>query len=149
MRRTFIFLVFVVVSMVAKAQFTVYKPVIPDNSQSTPIVPRLPTPSNPFSDYVPSETVVTGKTYNAVVFYESSTGYEETYQLTVVVNNRSVKKIIFNGNGGSVHVGINHSGYKYYGGKLEYIKDIDAYATEVTSVYSKSWQKFTVVIPSL
>lgn len=66
MRKSFILLVFIVVSMVAKAQFTTYKPVIPDNSYSTPIVPKLPTPSNPFSTYVPSETVVTGKTYNAV-----------------------------------------------------------------------------------
>ena len=40
----------------------------------------------------------------------------------------------------------NSSDYKYYGGKLEYIKDLDAYATEVTVVYSNSWQKFTVLI---
>lgn len=148
MRRSFIFLVFIVVSMVAKAQFTIYKPVptIPDNSYSTPIVPQLPTPSNPFSTYRPAETVVTGTTYNAVVFYESSTGHEATYKLPVVVNGGAVKKIIFNNNGGCVHVGINNSGYKYYGGELKYIKEIEAYATEVTIVYPNSWQKYTVVI---
>ena len=63
-----------------------------------------------------------------------------------MVNKGSVDKIIFNDKGGCVHVGINNSGYKYYGGKLEYDKDIDAYTTEVTIVYSNSWQKYTVVI---
>ena len=144
MRRTLLFLSFIVVSMLAKAQFTTYKPYIPDNSRSTPIVPRN---NGPFSTYTPSETVVTGKTYYATVLYESSTGHENTYTLPVVVNNGSVVKIIFNNNGGCVHVGINHSGYKYYGGDLEYIKELDAYATEVTIVYSSTnWQKYTIFI---
>ena len=143
MRRTLLFFVFVVVCMVAKAQFTIYKPIIPDNSRSTPVVPKS---IGPFSVYTPSETIVRGTTYNATVFYESSTGHEATYKLPVVVNNGSVDKIIFNDNGGCVHVGINNSGYKYYGGDLEYINDINAYATEVTVVYSNSWQKFTIII---
>jgi len=149
MRRTLLFFVFVAFCMVAKAQFTVYKPVIPDNSRSrsTPIVPQLPNYSNPFTTYTPAETVVTGKKFNAVVFYESSTGHEATYRLPVIVNNGSVNKIIFNDNGGCVHIGINNSGYKYYGGKLEYIEEYDIFTTEVTIVYSSdSWQKYIVVI---
>ena len=146
MRRTFIFLVFIVVSMVAKAQFTYFKPVFPNNSRSTPIVPRKPSYNNPFSSYTPTETIVKGKTYNAVVFYKSSTGHEATYNLPVVVNNGSVVKIIFNNNGGCVHIGINNSGYKYYGGDLEYIKEVNAYATEVTIVYPNSWQKYSIFI---
>ena len=143
MRRIFIILSFIVVSMVAKAQFTIYKPLAPDNSRSTPIVPRN---IGPFTPYTPSETIVRGTTYNATVFYKSSTGHEETYTLPVVVNNGSVEKIIFNENGGCVHVGINHSGYKYYGGDLEYVRDVDAYFTEVTIVYSDFWQKFSIFI---
>lgn len=146
MRRTILFLAFVVISMVAKAQFLIYEPVIPNKSRSTPIVPQTPNYDNPFITYTPSETVVTGKTYNAVVFYESSTGHQATYTLPVVVNNGSVNKIIFNNNGGCVHVGINNSGYKYYGGKLEYAKEVDAYYTEVTIVYSNSWQNFSIFI---
>ena len=143
MRRSILFLVFIAVSMFANAQYTIFKPAVPNNSRSTPIVPRN---YGPFSTYTPSETVVTGTTYNATVLYESSTGHESTYKLPVVVNNGSVDKIIFNDNGGCVHVGINNSGYKYYGGKLEYLKEYDVYATEVTIVYSDSWQKFTVII---
>ena len=96
MRRPLLFLVFVVVSMVAKAQFTIYKNVIPDNSRSLPMVPQT---IGPFSTYTPPETIVRGTTYNAIVFYESSTGYEATYKLPVVVNRGSVDKIIFNDNG--------------------------------------------------
>lgn len=143
MRRSLLFLVFVFVCMFANAQFYVYKPYVPDNSRSTPIVPRN---NGPFATYTPSETVVTGKTYNATVFYKSSTGYENTYTLPVVVNNGSVDKIIFNNNGGCVHIGINNSGYKYYGGDLEYVEEIKAYTTEVTIVYSDSWQKFNIFI---
>jgi hypothetical protein len=146
MRRTILFLGFIVVSMIAKAQFTVYEPAIPNYSRSTPIVPRVPNFDIPFATYTPAETVVTGTTYNATVLYESSTGHENTYKLPVVVNNGSVNKIIFNDNGGCVHIGINNSGYKYYGGKLEYLKEYDVYATEVTIVYSDSWQKFTILI---
>lgn len=143
MRRTLLFLVFIVVSMIAKAQFTVYQPVYPDNSRSVPIVPRT---NSRYPEYVPTPTVVSGKTYNAIVLYESSTGHENTYKLPVVVKNGSVDKICFS-DGGSVHTGINNSGYKYYGGKLEYVKDLDAYVTEVTIVYSStSWHKYTVVI---
>ena len=142
MRRTLLFLVFIVVSVVANAQFSVFQPA-PEPSRSTPIIPKY---NSPFTTFTPSETIVRGTTYNAVVFYESSTGFENTYNLPVVVNNGSVDKIIFDDNGGCVHVGINNSGYKYYGGKLEYDKDIDAYTTEVTIVYSNSWQKYTVVI---
>ena len=143
MRRFVLLLIICVVSMVAKAQFTTYKPLIPNNSRSAPVAP----PSiGPFSVYTPSETIVRGTTYYATVGYESSTGHENTYTLPVVVNNGSVDKIIFNDNGGCVHVGINNSGYKYYGGKLEYIDEIKAYATEVTIVYSDSWQKFTIII---
>ncbi len=161
------FLVFILVSMIAKAQFyvykpyglgnsgstssapssigpfSVYKPYVPDNSRSTPIAPRR---KGPFYTYTPEETVVTGKTYNATVLYTSSTGHENTYELPVVVNKGSVNKIIFNDKGGCVHVGINHSGYKYYGGELEYIKEYDIYATKVTIVYSDSWQEFIVLI---
>jgi hypothetical protein len=137
MRRKILFLVFIVVSIIAKAQFTVFKPAIPNNSRSTqsaprstypftvykpaipdnsrsrstPIVPQLPNYSNPFTTYTPAETVVTGKKINAVVFYESSTGHEATYRLPVIVNNGSVNKIIFNDNGGCVHIGINNSGH--------------------------------------
>lgn len=143
MKKVFLFFVFVFVSMYANAQFTTYKPYIPNNSRSTPIVPKQ---YGPFSTYTPSETVVTGTTYNATVFYKSSTGHENTYKLPVVVNNGSVDKIIFNNNGGCVHIGVNNSGYKYYGGDLEYVKDVDAYVTEVTIVYSDSWQKFTIFI---
>lgn len=168
MRRKILFLVFIVVSMIANAQFTVFKPVVPDNSRSSSSVPRssspftvykpvvpdnsrstpiVPKSYGPFSTYTPAETVVTGKTYNATVLYESSTGHENTYELPVVVNNGSVVKIIFNKNGGCVHTGINNSGYKYYGGDLEYIKEYDVYATEVTIVYSRErWQKYTVII---
>ena len=143
MRRCLFFLFFVAVSMIAKAQFTIYEPVIPDNSRSVPFQSRN---YGPFSSYTPSETIVRGTTYNATVYYESSTGHENTYRLPVVVNNGSVNKICFD-NGGSVHIGINNSGYKYYGGDLEYIRDIDGYATVVTIIYSNdSWQKFTVVI---
>ena len=155
MRRPALFLILVVVSMIAKAQFLVYQPatssssrstqsaqrsnspflvyqpVIPDNSRSTPIVPRN---YGPFITYTPAETVVRGTTYNAIVLYKSSTGHENTYTLPVVVNNGSVQKIIFNDKGGCVHVGINNSGYKYYGGDLEYIDELEAYATEVTIV---------------
>ncbi len=165
MKRTLIFLFLIAASVVAKAQFTVYKspeqsnsysnpstigpfsvyqPAIPDFSHSTPIVPRN---YGPYSTYTPAETVVTGTTFNATVFYKSSTGHENTYKLPVVVNKGAVQKIIFNDNGGCVHVGVNHSGYKYYGGDLEYIKDYNVYATEVTIVYSSNnWQKYTVVI---
>lgn len=142
MRKSFLFVVFIVLSLVAKAQFTVYQPAIPNPSRSTPIVPKS---YGPFTTYTPSSTVVRGKTYNAIIFYESSSGQESTYKLPVVVNNGSVDKICFN-DGGSVHVGINNSGYNYYGGKLEYIEDIEAYATEVTVVYPNFWQKFTVII---
>lgn len=142
MKRKVLFLVFIVVSMIAKAQFTIYRPA-PNYSRSTPIVPRN---YGPFSTYTPPETQVYGKTYNAVVLYESSSGHENTYTLPVVVNNGSVNKIIFNDNGGCVHTGINNSGYKYYGGDLEYVQELNAYVTEVTIVYSDFWQKFTVVI---
>ena len=142
--RRFVLLLFIcVVSMVAKAQFTTYKPLIPNNSRSAPVAP----PSiGPFSVYTPSETIVRGTTYYATVGYESSTGHKNVYTLPVVVNNGSVEKIIFNENGGCVHVGINHSGYKYYGGDLEYVRDVDAYFTEVTIVYSDFWQKFSIFI---
>lgn len=168
MRRSVLFSILIVACMVAKAQFGVfqpvipdyprstqrstssygpfgvYQPVIPDYSRSTPIVPRN---YGPFNTYTPSETVVRGTTYKATVLYESSTGHEEEYTLPVVVNNGSVDKIIFNDNGGCVHVGVNNSGYKYYGGKLEYIKEYDLHATQVTIVYpSDFWQKFTVII---
>ena len=183
MRRPFIFLVFILVSMVAKAQLigsvyqpvepdyspstptvpqtfsfgpysgdligSVYQPIEPDNSRSTPIVPQKNDPSTGGligSVYIPVETQVSGKTFNALVLYESSTGHEATYKLPVVVNKGSVDKIIFNNNGGCVHVGINHSGYKYYGGKLKYLIDVNAYVAEVTIVYPNSWQKYTVVI---
>jgi hypothetical protein len=82
------------------------------------------------------------------VFYKSSTGHEETYTLPVVVNNGSVEKIIFNENGGCVHVGINHSGYKYYGGDLEYVRDVDAYFTEVTIVTLPAVHVFSSVVYS-
>ncbi len=151
MRRTLLFLVFVVVSMIAKAQFVTYEPVYSDRSYSTPSIPNYSTPITPrskapFVTYTPAETVITGRTYNAVVLYESASGHEANYNLSVVVDNGYVKKINLNNNGGCVHTGINNSGYKYYGGKLEYIKDLDAYATEVTVVYSDFWQKFTVLI---
>lgn len=143
MRRSLIVLVLFFVSMFANAQFTYYKNVEPNYSRSTPVVPRS---IGPFSVYTPPETVVTGKTFYATVFYKSSTGHENHYTLPVVVNNGSVQKIIFNDNGGCVHVGVNHSGYKYYGGDLEYVKEVDAYMAEVTIVYSDSWQKFTIFI---
>jgi hypothetical protein len=150
MRRTILFYVFIAVSMIAKAQsripYTTYEPVLPDYSRSTPILPRVPNYDIPYTTYTPTETVVTGTTYKATVLYESSTGYENTYKLPVVVNKGSVDKIIFNDKGGCVHVGINNSGYKYYGGKLKYIKEYDVYATEVTIVYSNSWQRYTIYI---
>ena len=45
-----------------------------------------------------------------------------------------------------MHIGINNSGYQYYGGDLEYVKEVEAYVTEVTIVYSDFWQKFTIFI---
>ena len=183
MKRYLLFVAFIVVSMVAKAQLigSVYQPVEPDYPRSTPTIPQTFS-FEPFSGdfigsvyqpvepdysrstpivrpkynrstggligsvYVPVETQVSGKTFNATVLYESSTGHKATYKLPVVVHNGSVDKIIFNNNGGCVHIGINHSGYKYYGGKLKYLSDVNAYVTEVTIVNSNSWQKYTVVI---
>ena len=153
MKRIVFLLGFIVVSMVAKAQFTVYEPV-------EPVVPntRVTVPNTyPFTIYTPvdvpapsrrykAETQITGTTYNALVIYESSTGHSNTYRLAVVVNNGAVKKICFN-DGGSVHVGTNHSGYTYYGGELEYIDEIEAFATVVKIVYeSGRWQEFTIVL---
>ena len=151
MRRTIIFFVFIAVSLVANAQLRLneFHPVIPNNSYSTYQAGQRRSSSqlrlNEYTPVVP-ESVVVGKTYNAIIFYESSAGTENTYELPVVVNNGSVQKICFN-NGGSLHVGHNNTGYEYYGGKLEYVKDIDAYVTAVTVVYSSSsWQRFTIVI---
>lgn len=136
--------VMVLACAVANAQFSVYTPTNPDYSRSTPIAP--PPSTGPFTVYTPSETQVVGRTYNATVYYESSTGHENTYKLPVVVRNGSVDKICFR-DGGSVHVGINNSGYKYYGGELEYVKEYDVFATEVKIVYSGgSWAKYTVII---
>lgn len=143
MKRSLLLFAFVFVSMFANAQFSTYQPYVPNKSRSTPIVPKQ---YGPFSTYTPTETVVTGKTFNATVIYKSSTGHENTYTLPVVVNNGSVDKIIFNNNGGCVHIGINNSGYQYYGGDLEYVKEVEAYVTEVTIVYSDFWQKFTIFI---
>ena len=146
MKRTILFLFFAVVSMIANAQHSSrFTPIQSESNwmgssgirfnEFTPVVPNGP-----------SETVIRGTTYDAVIIYESSTGHENTYELPVVVNNGTVLKICFN-NGGSVHAGNNNSGYTYYGGKLEYVKDIKAYATVVTVIYSNSsWQKFTIVI---
>ena len=141
MRRSFIIIVFIVVSMVAKAQqliTTPYRPVYTDGRPSLRVQMEL--------DFLSGSLYETaGKTYNAVVFYESSTGHKNTYRLPVVVKNGSVSKIRFR-NGGSVHSGVNYSGYRYYGGDLEYVKEIDAYTTEVTIVYPHSWQKYTIIL---
>ena len=142
MRRIFLFSVFIIISIIAKAQFSVYEPADPNYSRSTPIEPRN---NGPFSVYTPDETVVNGTVYNATVIYESSSGHHNTYILPVIVNNGSVNQICFP-KGGSVHIGINHSGYKYYGGKLEYKKGIDSYVTTVKVVYSNFWQQFTILI---
>ena len=144
MRRTFVSFVFAVVSMIANAQYSSsFTPIQSEGSYSS---------GNHLNSYIPvypeesSETIIRGTTYNAVILYESSTGHENTYELPVIVNNGVVKKICFN-NGGSVHAGTNYSGYKYYGGSLEYDKSIKAYVTVVTVVYANSsWQKFTIVI---
>lgn len=76
---------------------------------------------------------------------ESPTGHKNTYRLPVVVKNGSVSKICFS-NGGSVYSGVNYSGYRYYGGELEYVKEINAYTTEVAIVYPHPWQKFTIIL---
>ena len=151
MKRTLFFLFFIALSMIAKAQFTEYIPYTggsystppqTDYSQYfTPYIPFTGTDSNR-----PKETVVTGKTFYAEIIYESSTGHKNNYLLPVVVNNGQVRKICFD-NGGSVHVGINNSGYKYYGGELDYNRNLDSFVTTVTIVYSNnSWQKFHVYI---
>ena len=144
MKRTVLFFVFAVVSIIANAQFTEYVPFTPNNTYSQPSSSDLP-----FAEYIPFEGIRSGKTYNAVVFYESSAGTENTYTLPVIVNKGYVNEICFD-NGGSVHTGSNSYGYKYYGGKLEYVGDINAYAAVVTIVYSRtSWYRYTVVIDRL
>lgn len=161
MKRTLFILVFTVVSMIANAQirFNEFTPVVPNGSSST-YVPSTPSYDRPrykskikyneFHPVVPNEeTTIIGSAHYAVVLYESSTGHENTYELPVIVNSGVVKQILFD-NGGSVHAGVNHSGYTYYGGKLQYIEDLDAYATVVTIVYSNNtWKKYTIFIDSL
>ncbi len=157
MRRFVLLLVCIVFSITAKAQFAEFVPVVPDGSGNSYFFspPQRNSGSNfnshiQFNTFVPvipqSETVVIGETYKAIILYNSSTGHENTYELPVIVNNGYVQKICFN-NGGSLHVGQNNSGYTYYGGKLEYVKEIDALATVVKIVYSNgSWQEFTIVL---
>ena len=72
----------------------------------------------PFMTYEPNyATNLDNGNYTASVGYSSSTGYYNTYKLTVTVKNNVVVAINF-GNNGYLHNGQNSEGYTYSGGSL-------------------------------
>ena len=76
--------------------------------------------------------------YTATVKYNNmKTYYNATYTLNVQVESNSVTVIDF-GNGGSVHSGINNSGYFYSGGYLSFETDFNGNVTAAYTTVSVS-----------
>jgi hypothetical protein len=77
-----------------------------------------------YSQAVEHKVIIPDGWYKAKVTYSNSnTSTQSNYLLDVEVKTGSVIKIDF-GNSGSVHSGLNSSGYTYKGGDLEYDRDM-------------------------
>lgn len=74
--------------------------------------------------------------YEAIVSYNNpSTFQKSNYRLSVKVEYNRVVAIDF-GNGGSIHSGVNNSGYSYYGGYLNFQRDFNGQITSASTQVS-------------
>lgn len=89
----------------------------------------------PFRGISQNRVILQDGNYEAIVDYDSHTGYSARYGLIVSVRNDRVVAIHFS-NGGYIHTGINEEGYSYRGGELspftDYSGDIIAMKGTVT-----------------